>query len=151
MSMNPAEAPAATGGARLLSDPPDFSLVLGGPLFQLLRRTHLSDDALMLQRRRIVVISLLAWLPLLVLSALGGQLLGGGASVPFLMDVDVHVKFLVVIPLLIAAELVVHQRMRPLARTFLERHLIPDDAGPPSTRRLHRPIGCATRCWSRCC
>ena len=33
---------------------PDFSLVLGGPLFQLLRRAHLSDDALLLQRRRIV-------------------------------------------------------------------------------------------------
>ena len=40
-------------------NPPDFSLVLGGPLYQLLRRAHLTDDALMLQRRRIVVISLL--------------------------------------------------------------------------------------------
>ena len=29
-----------------LTDPPDFSLVLGGPLYQLLRRAHLSDDAL---------------------------------------------------------------------------------------------------------
>jgi len=27
-------------------DPQEFSLVLGGPLFQLLRRAHLSDDAL---------------------------------------------------------------------------------------------------------
>jgi len=128
MSTNPAEAPGATRGARLLSDPPDFSLVLGGPLYQLLRRTRLADDALQMQRRRIVVISLFAWLPLLVLSALGGQLLGGGVTVPFLMDVDVHVKFLVVVPLLIAAELVVHRRMRTLARTFLDRHLIPEDA-----------------------
>ena len=56
---------------------PDFSLVLGGPLYQLLRRVHLADDALMLQRRRIVLISLFAWLPLLVLAALGGRLLGG--------------------------------------------------------------------------
>jgi len=128
MSTNPAEAPGATRGARLLSDPPDFSLVLGGPLYQLLRRTRLADDALQMQRRRIVVISLFAWLPLLVLSALGGQLLGGGVTVPFLMDVDVHVKFLVVVPLLIAAELVVHKRMRTLARTFLDRHLIPEDA-----------------------
>ena len=30
-----------------LQNPPDFSLVLGGPLFQLLRRAHLADDALM--------------------------------------------------------------------------------------------------------
>ncbi|MCK7478822.1 MAG: hypothetical protein M0C28_16695 [Candidatus Moduliflexus flocculans] len=38
--------------------PPDFSLVLGGPLFQLLRRAHLSDDALLLVRQRIIVIAL---------------------------------------------------------------------------------------------
>jgi len=112
----------------LLPDPQDFSLVLGGPLYQLLRRAHLSDDALMLQRRRIIVIALIAWLPLLALSALGGQLLGGGAAVPFLMDVDVHVKFLVAMPLLVAAELVVHQRMRAVARTFIDRRLIPENA-----------------------
>ena len=63
----------------------DFSLVLGGPLFQLLRRAHLSDDALSMVRQRIIVIALLAWLPLLVLSALEGQLLGGSVAVPFLL------------------------------------------------------------------
>jgi len=124
----PGRSPAAGAGDGLLPDPQDFSLVLGGPLYQLLRRAHLSDDALMLQRRRIIVIALIAWLPLLALSALGGQLLGGGAAVPFLMDVDVHVKFLVAMPLLVAAELVVHQRMRAVARTFIDRRLIPENA-----------------------
>ncbi len=108
--------------------PPDFSLVIGGPLFQLLRRTHLSDDALLLVRQRILIIALIAWLPLLVLSALEGNLLGGGAAVPFLLDVEAHLRFLVTLPLLIAAELVVHQRMRPIVAQFLERHLIPEDA-----------------------
>ena len=108
----------------------DFSLVLGGPLFQLLRRSHLSGDALELVRQRIIVISLLAWLPLLVLSALEGQLLGGSAAVPFLLDVEVHVRFLVALPLLIVAELVVHQRMRFVVRQFLERNLIPESALP---------------------
>ena len=103
----------------------DFSLVLGGPLFQLLRRAHLTDDTLMLVRQRVIVISLLAWLPLLALSALEGQLLGGSAAVPFLMDVEVHVRFLVAMPLLIIAELVVHLRMRPMVKQFLERNLIP--------------------------
>jgi hypothetical protein len=111
-----------------LRDPPDFSVVLGGPLFQLLRRAHLTDDALELVRQRIIVISLFAWLPLLLLSALERQLLGGSAAVPFLLDVEVHVKFLVAMPLLIAAELVVHRRMRFLVKQFLERHLIPESA-----------------------
>jgi hypothetical protein len=108
--------------------PPDskgFSLAPGGPLFQLLCRAHLSDDALALVKRRIVVISLVAWLPLLVLSALGGRLFGGRVTLPFLWDMEVHIRFLFVIPLFLAAELVVHQRMRPLVNQFLERDLVP--------------------------
>ncbi|HEX9206652.1 MAG TPA: hypothetical protein VF851_00320 [Steroidobacteraceae bacterium] len=106
----------------------DFSLVLGGPLFQLLRRTHLSDDALDLVRRRVVVIALLAWLPLFLLNAAGGRLLGTDVAVPFLIDLEVHVKFLVALPLLVIAELVVHQRMRSVARTFRDRDLVPEAA-----------------------
>ena len=78
------------------------------------------STTLRLVRQRILVISLFAWLPLLLLSTLKGQALGGSITVPFLMDVEVHVRFLVALPLLIAAELVVHQRMRPVARQFLE-------------------------------
>jgi hypothetical protein len=109
---------ASTDGLNLLRNPPDFSLVLGGPLFQLLRRAHLSDDALMMVRQRVIVLSLLAWLPLLMLSALEGNVLGGNAAVPFLLDVEVHIRFLVALPLLIIAALVVHRRMRPLLQQF---------------------------------
>jgi len=108
----------------------DFSLVLGGPLFQLLRRAHLTGNALELLKQRIVVISLLAWFPLLVLSALEGQALGGNAAVPFLRDLEVHIKFLVIIPLLIISELVVHQRMRFVVNQFVERHLIAENDLP---------------------
>jgi hypothetical protein len=108
----------------------DFSLVLGGPLFQLFRKAHLTGDALELVRQRIIVISLFTWLPLLVLSALEGQLLGGSATVPFLRDVEIHNKFLVILPLLIIAELVVHQRMRIEMKQILERKLIPESALP---------------------
>ena len=110
-----------------IDEAPEFSLVIGGPLFQLLRRAHLSDDALQLVRQRIVVISLLAWLPLLILSAVDRKMIGG-VAVPFLFDIEVHVRFLLAMPLLIAAELLVNQRMRPLLKQFLERQLIPPDA-----------------------
>ena len=111
-----------------LQNPPDFSLVLGGPLFQLLRRAHLSDDALMMVRQRIVLIALLAWLPLLLMSAFQGQLYGSSVAVPFLLDIEAHVRFLVALPLLILAELVVHRRMRPLLQQFIERNLIPAES-----------------------
>ncbi len=112
----------------LLHEPPDFSLVQGGPLFQLLRRSHLSGDDLELMRLRIIVISMLAWLPLLVLSALEGKALYGNVAVPFLLDVEVHVRFLLALPLLIGMELVVHHRMRFVVKQFLERNLIPESA-----------------------
>jgi hypothetical protein len=114
----------------VLREAQDFSLVLGGPLFQLLRRSHLSGNALDLLRQRILLISLLAWLPLLALSVLEGQALGGRAAVPFLLDAEAHIRFLVALPLLIVAELVVHQRMRFVVRQFLERNLIPENALP---------------------
>jgi len=112
----------------LLHEPTEFSLVQGGPLFQLLRRSHLSGDDLELLRIRIIVISMLAWLPLLVLSALDGKALGGNVAVPFLLDAEVHARFLVALPLLIGAELVVHRRMRFVVKQFLERNLIPEGA-----------------------
>ena len=106
----------------------DFSLVLGGPLYQFLRRSRLTGDAFELATRRIVAISLFAWLPLLVLSAITGEVWGSAVAVPFLADIEVHVRFLVAMPLLIIAELVVHRRLRLVVRQFLDRQLVPDEA-----------------------
>ncbi|MFL6648878.1 MAG: hypothetical protein ACJ8KO_13040, partial [Sulfurifustaceae bacterium] len=124
-----AREPLAAAMVSAIRDAADFSLVLGGPLFQLLRRTHMAGDALELARRRVVVITLFAWLPLFVLSALQG-LVGESEAVPFLNDVEVHARFLVALPLLVAAEILVHARLRPVARQFLDRKLIPDTAVP---------------------
>lgn len=124
----------------------DFSLVLGGPLYQLFRRAHLSGDALDLLRRRIVVLSLLAWLPLALLAGFEGRLLPGTATVPFLLDVEVHVRYLLAIPLMVVAELVVHQRMRAVLQQFLGRKLVPEavrtqfDAAVASVARLRNSV-----------
>ncbi|MBP0630785.1 hypothetical protein J8I34_19005 [Cupriavidus sp. AcVe19-6a] len=120
--------PTSASGDDILRNRQDFSLVLGGPLYQLLRRAHLSDDALLLVRQRIVFISLFAWLPLLLLSAFEGTLLSKGGTVSFMMDIEGHLRFLVAVPMLIAAELVVHQRLRGIVNAFLERNLIPEAA-----------------------
>jgi len=124
----------------------DFSVVLGGPLYQLARRTRLSGDALELLVRRVIAISLFAWLPLLILSMLGGRAWGDAVKVPFLVDMEAHARFLLALPLLILAELVVHQRMRPVARQFLERGLIPErsrarfDLAVASAARLRNSV-----------
>jgi hypothetical protein len=108
----------------LTEESPDFSLVLGGPIYQLFRRTHLSGEGLELLHRRILVITLIAWLPLLILSALGSHLLAPTVKVPFLYDIETHVKLLVALPILIAVELIVHSRIRLAVRAFLARRIV---------------------------
>ena len=139
-------APMNGSRASTLQEPTDFSLVLGGPLYQLLRRAHLSDDALFFLRRRIVAGVLLAWLPLLILSVAEGQSWSGSVKLPFTHDIEMHVRLLIAMPLLILAELVVHQRMRPVVGQFLARGLIPDaaraqfDAAITATMRLRNSV-----------
>ena len=109
------------------ADPRQFSIVLGGPLYQLLRRAHVSGDALEMVRRRVVAIALLAWLPLALL-ALFGRVQGPPPAVTFLKDIEVHVRFLIAVPLLVAAELLVHMRLRNVAGEFVARGLVPDES-----------------------
>ena len=124
----------------------EFSVVLGGPLFQIIRRAHLSGTDLELVRRRVVVISLFAWLPLLILTVLSGRAWGDAVRVPFLKDIEVHARFLLALPLLIAAEMVVHQRMLPVVRQFMDRGLIARvsqerfDAAVASAHRLRNSV-----------
>jgi hypothetical protein len=119
---------------------PDFSLVLGGPLFQLFRRAHLAGDGLELVRRRVLVIGVVAWLPLPLLSALSGDALGGAATIPFLYDIEAHVRFLVVLPILIAAELIVHKRLRPVIRQFVQRRIVAAEDLPKFQQAIDRTL-----------
>jgi len=115
----------------------DFSPVLGGPLFQLLRRAHLSGDGLELLYRRIVALTLIAWLPLLVLSTLTQA----ASRLSFFHDVEVHVRFLIALPVLIAAELIAHSRLRPVVRRFVDRRIVL----PEELARFNEAIDSAMR------
>jgi len=108
-----------------LRDPADLSLVQRGLFFQLLRWAHIPDVIMKNVRLRIIILAMFAWLPLLVLSALEGQLLGGSAAVPFLLDVEAHIRLLVALPLLILAEVATGRHLPPLLQQFAARHLVP--------------------------
>jgi hypothetical protein len=104
----------------------DFSLVLGGPLFQLLLRARLTGNALELLHRRIVAISCFTWVPLLALSVVTGVVAGTAVKVPFLYDIETHIRFLVALPLLILGELIVHERMGAVVGQFVSQGLVPE-------------------------
>jgi len=126
MTPNPS-SPAVDPLADALPELRNFSLVLGGPLYQFLRRTRLDDDAGQLVGRRIVLAIAIIWAPLLVLCTAEGTL-REGAGVPFLYDAETHARFLVTVPLLLLAELVVHLRLRGIIAQFVERGLVCGDA-----------------------
>ena len=107
----------------LIEQQHDFSLVLGGPIFQLFRRIRLEGDHLELLRRRVVIITLFVWLPLFLLSVFASPP-GGAGRLSFLRDIEVHARFLVALPVLIGAELLVHSRIRSAVRCFVERRIV---------------------------
>ncbi len=111
------------GEHAILQNEPNFSLVLGGPLFRLFRRAHLSGGVLELPLRRILVITTVAWLPLLIMTSLDGHALRG-VTLPFLNDFETQIRFLIALPILIAAELIVHVRLRPVVQSFVNRDIV---------------------------
>ena len=120
--------PSPTSDEPFRKEPHDFSLVLGGPLFQLWQRTRLAGDALQMQDRRVFVMTLLSWVPLLLLSVAEGRAWVGSVKLPFVQDVELHVRLLLALPLLIVAERVVHELMRPVVQQFVTGGLVPDAA-----------------------
>jgi hypothetical protein len=74
--------------------------------------------------RRAVIFALMAWVPLLILSALQGTLLAN-VRVPFLYDPSAHVRFLLSVPLLIVAEVVIGPRIVAAASHFITSGIIP--------------------------
>ena len=89
---------------------PEFSLVLGGPLYQFYLRTRLAKPPIDLVPRRIIALGLVCWVPPLLISLFSGMAFGG-VKVPFLLDFGANVRFLCALPLLIGAELVAQRRI----------------------------------------
>lgn len=127
--------------AEISNEAPEFSLVLGGPLFAFFRRARLSGHTLEFSRRRVVVIAAVAWLPLLLLALIGGHAIGGLLQIPFLYDIEAQVRFLIALPMLIVAEVIVHSRLVHTVRRFVERRLIV----PEEMTKFHAAIASAMR------
>lgn len=138
MATRPDPRPFPPSTATYLSDSENFSLVLGGPTFQLFRKAHLAGAGLDLLVRRIVFIALFVWMPLLLLTLLSSS---STARTMFFQDVEVHARFLISLPVLIAAELIIHLRLRPVVRAFVERGIVATEDLP----RFHNALESALK------
>ena len=129
--MTPALANAATRRPPDVAAPPgggtDLSIIPGGPLFRLLVGARLAGPALERLPRRTVILCAVAWGPLCALSLVEGRALGG-TTVPFFADFALHARLLIALPLLLVAEVAVHQAMPVLVREFIDRGIVAEAA-----------------------
>jgi hypothetical protein len=76
------------------------------------------------------VVVCLTWLPLLILSAFQRSAFGAAETVPFLHDFDSNIRFLVALPVLIAADVFVHTTIFPALQNLVTRCIFIDDELP---------------------
>jgi hypothetical protein len=113
----------------------EFSLVEGGPLRRLARRIRFRGRPLG-HFGLGVGLALLAWVPLLCLTALERLGPGPGVAVSFLGSVSTHVRFLVTLPLVFATEVWVSPRLRNFVRDAIDTRLVPDAELPALERAV---------------
>lgn len=95
-----------------------FSIVSGGLWSRALVACRLGGLRRVDVARRVLVLALLGWVPLLVVTLAEGTLAGGAGS--FAWDVGAHVRGLLALPLLIVAERAIDLRFRDEGLAHLE-------------------------------
>jgi hypothetical protein len=101
-----------------------FLLMEGGPLFRVERRMGLIKANTSFTTRRAILAACFTWLVLLILSALQGAAVGNAVSIPFLYDFSTYSRFLIGVPLLLIAELIVGPRIAEAAKYFLRAGIV---------------------------
>jgi hypothetical protein len=113
-----------------------------GPFVWVQRRLHLAPrTAGAAAWREAAVLAAVAWLPLLLLAAVQGLAWGADPRESFLGDVSAHVRYLVVIPVLVVAESWCADRLAQVARHFEHAGLV----RPADLPRLRDLVASARR------
>jgi hypothetical protein len=94
-------------GHQAVLDPKQFSLTEGGPFHRLLTRLRLHTRQTF---GRSIGIGILAWLPLAIGEAL--HMAGGAQPDPMLLDLSLHVRLLVALPILLSSETLLERASR---------------------------------------
>jgi hypothetical protein len=96
-----------------------FLLMEGGPLYRIEKRMGLIKANVGLTKKRALFAAMLTWVPLAVLSSVQGNVLGHNVPVPFLRDFSTYGRFLLAIPMLLLAEIILGPRIAEAAEHFV--------------------------------
>ena len=81
-----------------------FSISEGGPFNKGVQKIGLNTNA-----KQIFVALCITWLPLLIITSIEGTIYSG-VSVPFLKDVSIHVRLLIVLPMLLTIKAIINSK-----------------------------------------
>ena len=116
----------------------DFLLSGGGRFYQLLKRVGNRQRGAAQVTRRVVVLILIGWVPLLLLSLTNGLAFGNQVAEPLIHDLNTNIRSLVVVPLLIIADVVVDPNLAGVVKTFVNSDLMAPGQGPGFQLSLNR-------------
>jgi len=116
----------------------NFSIVLGGPLYDWLLRSGVVRFVLPNLARRIAILVALTWLPLLLLSLKDGLAFGNQVRLPLLYDISMYGRFLLCLPLLLVAEIVIDPAIRQAVQEFEHAGIVPAEELPKFDKVLER-------------
>jgi hypothetical protein len=116
----------------------NFSIVLGGPLYDFLLRRGFVHLVLPNVARRIALLVALTWLPLLLLSFKDGLAFGNQVRIPFLYDFSTYGRFLLGLPLLLIAEIVIDPTIRQAVAEFVHAGVVSGQELPAFENVLKR-------------
>lgn len=130
-----------------MAQPPiDFALAPSGPIDKAhlrLRITHPDSPRVVL---RAIAVAVLAWLPLLIASLISPA--PPGTTISFFHDIAVHVRFLLVVPLLIISEASIGPRTRMVVGEFVNSGLVGDEALPRFQSLVRRAMTLLNAVWA---
>lgn len=107
----------------------DFNLFTNGWLYQFFLSIGLTTINLGLCKRRVIVLCVITWLPLFLLTVIEG-IAFSGVQVPFIADVDAHVRFLISLPLLIYGEMRANEHLKIIVNKFTQNDIVATEEYP---------------------
>jgi len=116
----------------------NFSIVVGGPVYDFLKRSGLVQVALPNVLRRIGALVVITWLPLLVLSLKDDLAFGHNVTIPLLYDFSTYSRLLLALPLLLLAEVVIDPAILAAIAEFVDAGLVQENEFPEFERVLQR-------------
>src|SRR5580704_374040 len=140
-ALQPLKPPLAVNEAGSIEDSKsvvhNFSIVIGGPVYDFLVRLALVKVGLPNVFRRIAALVAITWLPLLFLSLINGTAFGHTVRISLLYDLSTYTRLLLALPLFMLAEAVIDPAIRRAVEEFVDARIVPETQLPEFDKLLH--------------